>query len=115
MRDNGRRETQRRGKKHEHPAELTFQFIDRCCCCVICEVDRVGRYYSFQNINFPHLDLAIWANEKGKYQIKTGSVDSFENCSRVMDVVVVSLPKMQTATVIFQMKQSPKYDIGSDY
>ena len=59
--DGRQRETKRRGRKHEDPAEPTiplFIAIDMfCCCCVICEVVRVGRYYGFQNIQFPRLDL----------------------------------------------------------
>ena len=45
----------RRGRKYGYPAELTFQFIGRCCCCccyIICQVDRVSRYYGFQNNQF---------------------------------------------------------------
>ena len=59
--DDRQRETKRRGRKHEDPAELTIPLfiavVMFCCCCVICEVDRVGRYYGFQNIKFPGLDL----------------------------------------------------------
>ena len=76
---------------------LPLFFIVRCycCCCVACEVDRVGRYYSFQNMQFPHLDLdrsgifshpctnsrkLIWPNKR-EISDQAGSIDWFENCS----------------------------------
>ena len=43
-----------------HPKQTVPLFITvvmYCCYCVICEVNRVGGYYGFNNIRFPHLDL----------------------------------------------------------
>ena len=39
--DGGQRETKRRGRKHEDPAELTFVYWPLFyCCCIICEPGR---------------------------------------------------------------------------
>ena len=50
--DDGQRETKRiRDRKHEDPAELTFVHrLLLLLLVVICKLDRVGRYSSFQNI-----------------------------------------------------------------
>ena len=52
MTDNGQIKTKRRDGKHEDPAELTV--INRLLLLlfvvvvvIFCEVDRVGRYFSF--------------------------------------------------------------------
>ena len=103
--DNGQRETKRRGRKHEDPAELTFVYIDCCFIVVVSSVSKVDSEGTidaivFRTIKIPHLNLSQsglflprWMNstknnlvkQKGKFQIEVGSIKRFDKCSRVME------------------------------